>query len=214
VERAIDLGPDHVSFYLLELYPNAPLRESIARGGPADGQSLGQAGVWQQEGDDEAADMYLDGLERLDAAGYSQYEISNVARAGRASRHNLKYWTMGSWRGFGCGAHSTVDGVRWRNVSGTADYIQRLERGEPVAIDRREQSAAERSEEAIFTGLRLTAGLDAAEVAARYGRNPLDMYGEDLAVYADAGLLWKAGTRIGLTRSGMLVSNEMLARFV
>jgi oxygen-independent coproporphyrinogen-3 oxidase len=203
VERAIELGPDHVSFYLLELYPNAPLKEAMARG---------DAG--RQESDDQAADMYLEGLERLDAAGYTQYEISNVARAGLTSRHNLKYWTMGSWRGFGCGAHSTVDGVRWRNVSATADYADRLERGEPVGIERRRQSSTERAEEAIFTRLRLTAGLDAAEVAAPCGRSLWDAYGEDLAQYLSAGLMWRSGTRVGLTRSGMLVSNEILARFV
>jgi oxygen-independent coproporphyrinogen-3 oxidase len=202
VDRAIDLGPDHLSFYMLELYPNAPLKEAIARGaGP-------------QVSDDEAADMYLEGLDRLEAAGYAQYEISNVARAGFVSRHNLKYWTMGSWRGFGCGAHSTVDGIRWRNVNGTAEYVGRLARGEPVGIDRQEPSARERAEEAIFTGLRLTAGLDAADFAAQYGRSPWDTYGEDLAVYVGAGLMWTSGTRFGLTRAGMLVSNEMLASFV
>ena len=61
--------------------------------------------------------MYLAAMERLEAAGYAQYEISNVARPGRRSRHNLKYWTDGEWLGFGCGAHSTRDGVRWKNVS-------------------------------------------------------------------------------------------------
>ena len=67
--------------------------------------------------DDDAAEMYLRAMERLDAAGYVQYEISNVARPGRESRHNLKYWTDGEWLGFGCGAHSTRDGVRWKNLS-------------------------------------------------------------------------------------------------
>ena len=71
--------------------------------------------------------------------GYGQYEISNVARPGRASRHNLKYWEDGEWLGFGCGAHSTRDGVRWKNVSSTEDYVDAGRRpGEPVATERRE----------------------------------------------------------------------------
>ncbi len=74
---------------------------------------------WSQAPDDDAADMYLWSLNRLDAAGYRQYEISNVARPGAESRHNLKYWQDGAWLGFGCGAHSTRNGVRWKNVSGT-----------------------------------------------------------------------------------------------
>ena len=87
VDRAIELGPDHLSLYLLEIYPNAPLKDAMARGsGSAD---------WAQTPEDEAADMYLDGLAALDRAGYEQYEISNVARNERASRHNLKYWRGG-----------------------------------------------------------------------------------------------------------------------
>ena len=70
--------------------------------------------------------MYLAALERLDAAGFEQYEISNVARPGFLSRHNVKYWQGGSWRGFGCGAHSTVDGERWKNVASTSEYVDRV----------------------------------------------------------------------------------------
>src|SRR6185295_5083916 len=101
VDALIALGPDHASLYILELYPNAPLREAMARS------------KWSLAPDDDAAEMYLEAMRRLDAAGYEQYEISNVARPGRESRHNLKYWTDGEWLGFGCGAHSTRDGIRW-----------------------------------------------------------------------------------------------------
>ncbi len=114
VEALIDVGPEHASLYLLELYPNAPLKEDMARAG------------WSLAPDDDAAEMYLWSLERLDAAGYAQYEISNVSRPGRASRHNLKYWQDGEWLGFGCGAHSTRRGVRWKNVASTEDYIAHL----------------------------------------------------------------------------------------
>ena len=112
----IALGPDHASLYLLELYPNAPLREEMARA------------RWSLAPDDDAADMYLWALDRLESAGYGQYEISNVARPGRESRHNLKYWQDGAWLGFGCGAHSTRGALRWKNVAPTSDYIARVER--------------------------------------------------------------------------------------
>ncbi|HEX2460590.1 MAG TPA: radical SAM family heme chaperone HemW, partial [Vicinamibacterales bacterium] len=95
VDALIGLGPEHASMYLLEIYPNAPLRDAMARG------------AWSVAPEDDAAEMYLCGLDRMDSAGYVQYEISNVARPGRESRHNLKYWTDGEWLGFGCGAHST-----------------------------------------------------------------------------------------------------------
>ena len=95
IDASIALGPEHLSLYMLEVYPNAPLKDDMARA------------RWSQAPDDDVAAMYLAAMERLDAAGYGQYEISNVAKPGRRSRHNLKYWTDGEWLGFGCGAHST-----------------------------------------------------------------------------------------------------------
>ena len=98
---------------MLEVYPNAPLKDEMARA------------RWSQAPDEDAAAMYVEAMERLEAAGLEQYEISNVARPGRRSRHNLKYWTDGEWLGFGCGAHSTRGGVRWKNISSTEEYVDR-----------------------------------------------------------------------------------------
>ena len=112
VDAAIRVNADHLSLYILEVYPHLPLKQDIDRYG------------WTQVPDDAAAEMYESAMERLDAAGYEQYEISNVSRAGRESRHNLKYWTDGDWLGFGPGAHSTWDGVRWRNLASTEEYTQ------------------------------------------------------------------------------------------
>ena len=120
IEALIQVSPEHASLYLLELYPNAPLKEDMARAG------------WSVAPDDDAAEMYLWSMERLDGAGYGQYEISNVARPGFESRHNLKYWEDGEWIGLGCGAHSTRDGIRWKNVSSTEEYISRLQNGQSV----------------------------------------------------------------------------------
>ena len=202
VDESIALAPDHLSLYLLELYPNAPLKEAMARE------------PWSQAPDDEAADMYLAGLDRLDHAGFEQYEISNVARPGFSSRHNVKYWQSGDWWGFGCGAHSTVDGLRWQNVAGTREYIDRVTNGRESAVDRRQLSPVERTEEALFTGLRLTSGIDCTEFHARFGIDPWHRYGNELKPYVDAGLLWKQDGRLGLSRPGMLVANEILATFV
>lgn len=202
VDESIALAPDHLSLYLLELYPNAPLKEAMARE------------PWSQAPDDEAADMYLAGLERLDFAGFEQYEISNVARPGYWSRHNVKYWQSGDWWGFGCGAHSTVAGLRWHNVAGTREYIDRVQAGRDAAVDHRQLSPAERIEEALFTGLRLTTGIDCAAFHARYGVDPWHRYGNELKQYIDAGLVWRRDGRIGLSRPGMLVANEILATFV
>ena len=202
IDTAIALTPDHLSLYLLELYPNTPLREEMARAN------------WSLAPDEEAATMYLETLERTDAAGYEQYEISNVARSGHRARHNLKYWRDGSWLGFGCGAHSTRDGVRWRNIAAIARYVDAVERGETVIEERRRLSRDERLGDALFTGLRLTEGIDLLGLSCRYGVDLKARFGGRMQPYIDAGLLSESEGRWRLSRPGMLVSNEVLGAFV
>jgi len=204
VEALIDLQPDHASLYLLEIYPNAPLREEMARAGLSPAP------------DDDAAEMYVSGLERLDAAGFEQYEISNVARPRtRRSRHNLKYWQEGDWLAFGSGAHATFRGERWRNVSSTLDYINRVTAGAEVRLDRRVLGAEERLEEALFMGLRLTEGVDLAAMSGDHGIDIWSRYGQDLTPYVSAGLLvHDPGRRLALTRRGMLLANDVMTVFI
>jgi len=202
VDAAIDCDPDHMSLYLLEVYPNAPLKEDMARA------------RWTQAPDDDAATMYVTAMERLETAGYAQYEISNVAKPGRASRHNLKYWTDGEWLGFGCGAHGTIDGVRTKNVSGIGEYIDAVTRGHTVTSDVRRMDAAERLGDALFTGLRLTEGIDLEVIRKRYGIDVWQKYGDNLTPFVGAGLLRHDGSRLALTRGGMLLANEVMAVFV
>jgi oxygen-independent coproporphyrinogen III oxidase len=202
VHALIAASPDHASLYLLELYPNAPLKEEMARAG----LSLAP--------DEDAAAMYLGAMDLLDRAGYVQYEISNVARPGRESRHNLKYWTDGEWLGFGCGAHSTQAGVRWRNVSSTEEYVHRLMADGDPALDRRVLDRETQLEEALFTGLRLCTGVDLPAMGRRYNCDVWSRYGHDLQPFVDEGWLVKEGPRLRLTRPGMLMANEVMAVFV
>jgi oxygen-independent coproporphyrinogen-3 oxidase len=242
VDAAIALGPDHLSLYLLELYPNAPLKDAMARA------------RWSQGPDEDAAAMYLTAMDRLEAAGYPQYEISNVSRPGRRSRHNLKYWTDGEWLGFGCGAHSSgayqlfechaqhasdVDrpaatterlvpnrdgytdsytgnrsGVRWKNVSSTEEYVARVSRGETTAVDVHRLTPDERLGDALFTGLRLAEGIDLDAIETRYGVDIWRRYGADLEPFLEQGCLRRQGTRLWLTRPGMLIAHEVMTVFV
>jgi putative oxygen-independent coproporphyrinogen III oxidase len=202
VDAAIALAPEHLSLYLLEIYPNAPLKDEMARA------------TWSQAPDEDAAAMYVEAMERLDAAGLAQYEISNVARAGRRSRHNLKYWTDGEWLGFGCGAHSTRGGARWKNISSTVDYIETVARGASPAVDVRRLTPNEQLGDALFTGLRLVDGIDTNEVETRYGVDVWRRFGADLAPFLDAGCLRRDGARLRLTRQGMLLAHEVMAVFV
>ena len=202
VDALIALGPDHASLYMLEIYPNAPIRDAMARG------------RWSVAPEDDVADMYLAGLGRTDRAGYEQYEISNVARPGRQARHNLKYWTDGEWLGLGSGAHSARAGVRWKNLSGTEEYISAIAAGTSTATDRRVLSPDNRLEEALFTGLRLNSGLDLGIMRQRYGVDVWGRYGERLRPFLDRGLLSYDGMSLRLSRTGMLLAHEMMAVFI
>jgi oxygen-independent coproporphyrinogen-3 oxidase len=215
VDALIELEPDHASLYLLEIYPNAPLRDEMARAG------------WSVAPDDDAAEMYVEGLARLDRAGFEQYEISNVARidgrsatrdgrpSSRRARHNLKYWQEGEWLAFGCGGHATFRGERWRTVNAAPDYIDRIAAGQDVRVDRRRLADTERLEEALFMGLRLTDGLDLERLRRRHGIEIWERYGQDLTTYVSAGwLLHEPGRRLALTRHGMLLANDVMAVFI
>ena len=202
VDTLIALAPEHASLYMLELYPNAPLREEMARA------------QWSQAPDDDVAAMYLEAMERLEGVGYRQYEISNVCRPGREARHNLKYWRDGEWRGFGPGAHSTRHGVRWKNLSSTEEYVSALARGARLVTDERRLSNEERLEEALFTGLRLTEGVSLAAIRKRYGVDVWAKYGGDLQPFAEEGLLVYDGGSLRLTRRGMLLAHEIMTVFI
>ena len=204
VEALIEVAPDHASLYLLEIYPNAPLKDEMARAG------------WSVAPDDDAAEMYLEGLGRLDRAGYQQYEISNVARpAARRARHNLKYWQEGEWIGFGCGAHSTYGRERWRTLNSTVEYVDRIAAGADVRLDLRSLGPQERLEEALFMGLRRVDGLDLFAMRQRHDIDIWARYGQDLRPFAQAGLLvHEPGRRLALTRAGMLLANEVMSVFI
>jgi len=202
VEQALAVSPDHLSLYILEVYAHLPLKQEIDRH------------RWEVHSDEEVAEMYETAMAMLEGAGYEQYEISNVSRPGKRSRHNLKYWADGSWLGFGPGAHSTWDGTRWRNVSSTADYIERIAAAGSAMIDRRTLSADERLGDALFTGLRLSEGIDLAVLSDRYSTDVWGRFGARLRPFCDAGILAKHENRLHLTRAGMLLANEVMSVFV
>ncbi len=202
VDALIEVAPEHASLYLLELYPNAPLQELMARE------------QWSQTPDDDAADMYEAAMDRLAAAGLAQYEISNVARPGRQSRHNLKYWHDSGWLAFGCGAHGSRDGRRIRHVADTRAYVDRVLAGADPTAEARILDPATQLAEALFMGLRLVEGISLDAYQARFGQDVWSRYGDALAPAVEAGLVQREHNRIRLTRRGMLLANEVMQVFV
>lgn len=205
VDALVELDPEHASLYLLEIYPNAPLREAMERE------------RWSRAPDDDAAEMYEQAMDRLERAGYRQYELSNVAKSGRESRHNVKYWTGGAWHGLGPGAHGTVGTRRWRNISDTRAYISAVGDGQLPEAELHYLDDEARLQEALFMGVRLRDGVDLVALGRRHDVDLIARYAERLEPFVRGGLVDAVAYldgRLVLTRRGQLLSNEVAGVFV
>ncbi|HSK63589.1 MAG TPA: hypothetical protein VK893_07105, partial [Pyrinomonadaceae bacterium] len=194
VDEALELQPEHLSFYLLEVHSGTPLAQHIERG------------LQPVPDEDLAVLMYETMLERAVTAGYEHYEISNLCRPGCHSLHNTKYWTGEPYFGFGCSAHS-YDGEfrRWSNQRDVLEYVESVEHGFEPIKERQILTEDDVRAESLFLGLRLMRGIS------------LDLckeYATDLERFREAGLLELNGDCIRLTRSGALLSNEVFSAFV
>jgi oxygen-independent coproporphyrinogen-3 oxidase len=200
VKRLVDLGVDHLSLYLLEIHERTRLGRDAAlrRIVPVD--------------DDAAARLYEAAADLLADRGFEHYEISNFARPGHRSRHNLKYWTDAEFLGFGPSAHSYMGGRRWSNAPDLRDYLARGGVGLPHREDAQPREG--RAAEALFTGLRLLEGVDLDALRRRYGTAMPRSDRPPLLDMAAAGLLEIEGERVRLTRRGRLVSNEVFERLL
>ncbi len=189
---AVALGPEHLSCYGLKLEEGTPL--------------------WQQRqtltlpDDDAQADMYLYTVAALGEMGYEQYEISNFAKPGKASRHNLKYWNMEEYAGFGPGAHSDFGGVRYGYVRDVDSYIA----GKLVLSESENDSTLARDYEYVMLSLRTAAGIDRQTFEKRYRQRfqPMETLFEQ---YEKAGLALPTEGGWRLTPKGFLVSNSIIA---
>ena len=196
---AVALQPQHLSCYGLKVEEGTPL---FAR---KDSANLP---------DDEAqADFYLYTVEYLRAAGYAQYEISNFARPGKESRHNLKYWQLGEYMGFGPGAHSDLGGVRYAYDRSLDAYIRGVETHAPVFSEQDRIPAADRDTEWVMLGLRTVSGLDPREFERRFRRR-FACFLPFLNQCAQAGYALEEEGRWHLTPRGFLLSNQIIAQML
>ena len=179
---------------MLEVDDDSNLGGEILRGGARYG-----AGAVPSE--ELTVEFYESAVDRLAAIGIPRYEISNFARPGFESAHNLKYWRMEPYVGFGADAHSFDGALRWQNVEAAADYIARN------GLARSEESRARLDEERMFTGLRLDAGIRPEPEQWRLFAEPIRRRIEDGLQQDDHGVL-------RLTRRGVLFSNDVFSEFV
>jgi len=233
--NAIASAAPHVSVYMLEVDEDSRLGRELIAGG-----TRYHAHFVPDE--DSTAEFYLEACKLLNGAGVQQYEISNFAREGFESRHNLKYWTRQPYFGFGVDAHSMLaasadpyvllraeDGHQHERYSSSAPYemtaanVEAVRFSTPDSLDgylagkppnRTPVSRQAALEETLFLGLRLTRGVDLKKVAAEFGADTVNAFAASIKEFEEIGLLERHSEVIRLTPRGRLLSNEVFERFI
>jgi len=198
---AAELKPDHLSYYGLQIEEGTPLYEDYLRD---DFETV-----------DEVEDrrMYHFAKEYLAGQGLNQYEISNSARPGYESRHNLKYWSMEPYIGFGVGAHSYCGGQRFSNKPDLDAYIAAENESDMTAWTHKNTLSDDMSEY-IFLGLRRTAGIELERFRAEFDRDFWELFGEETEGLIGRGLLERSGGTLRLTSLGLDLANTVFAEYV
>jgi oxygen-independent coproporphyrinogen-3 oxidase len=218
LDAIVAWGADHLSLYSLILEPDTPLYAQVT------------AGRVSVPDDDDAGAMYEAAIELLPGAGYTQYEISNWARAPlresfRESRalpeiptlschHNLAYWLNADYLAAGAGAHGHVFPRRYANVLGIDDYIRAVDAGELPVREQTPLAAADLRAETMFMGLRLNAGVSEAHFRDRCGISLDAAYGDVLRELVAQGLAERDAGGVRLSDRGRMLGNQVFARFV
>ncbi len=201
--KALALGTDHLSLYQLTIEPATRFATDVRRG------------VFEPLGDDHAADLFALTRDTTEAAGLPAYEVSNHARPGQQSRHNLTYWRYQDYVGIGPGAHGRrcdVATVRHRKPE---NYLSAVATQGHGIVEARTLDRGEQASEALLMGLRLAEGVDLAALARRFDAAPAALVDEGkLALYRDLGLVWATQERIGVTRQGMPLLDALLGEVV
>lgn len=193
LDTAVALGAGHLSLYMLDLEERTPLQVQASRGHVALPE------------DDLVADLYVEAIERLGRAGLQQYEISNFARPGEESRHNLRYWTRSEYLGFGLGAHSFVGNERFANTRDIRAYIELA----PNARDFAETLGDDEvRRETIFLQLRQTSGMCYEDLVGLRGKEGIEWIERGL----QDGWLRRNDGRVAFTPSGFLQSNDFISQ--
>jgi coproporphyrinogen III oxidase-like Fe-S oxidoreductase len=203
LQQALAIGTSHLSLYQLTIEPGTRFETMVRKG------------EFQPLGDDAAGDLFELTRQLTDAAGRPAYEVSNHARPGEESRHNLTYWRYQDYVGIGPGAHGRRGGlatVRHRKPENWLEAIS--ERGHGI-VEERALGQREQASEAMLMGLRLAEGVDLGALAARFGLGTTALCDPaKLAFYATQGLTWKNADRIGVTPAGMPLLDALLGELV
>ncbi|MCA0902261.1 radical SAM family heme chaperone HemW [Qipengyuania aquimaris] len=201
--EALALGTDHLSLYQLTIEPTTRFATDVRRG------------VFTPLDNDPAADLFAMTREMTAAAGLPAYEISNHARPGQESRHNLTYWRYEDYLGIGPGAHGRRDGIATLRHKKPENYLAAVERQGSGISENRTLTKHEQASEALLMGLRLAEGIDRTALTRRFDVTSVTMLDDaKLRLYRDLGLVWKKADRIGVTEAGMPLLDALLGELV
>lgn len=201
LEQVIDLTPEHVSAYGLQLEEGTLLKEQV------------DSGFLQPCAEEDGLNMYQAAVHILQSAGLEQYEISNFARFGKQCRHNLVYWQNGAYLGLGPAAHSRLGNVRMSNEANLLNYTARLSAGTLPVVWSEDITPENDIFETVFLGLRMTEGLDLERFRQRFGRPLIEVYPGLVEILVNKGQLELRGNHLCLTSTGLLVSNAVMCEF-
>jgi oxygen-independent coproporphyrinogen-3 oxidase len=203
LDQLLAFAPEHVSIYLLEVDEGSRLGTELLRGGH-------RYSAAEVPSEDDMAEFYEAACKALHSAGYHHYEISNWAKPGFESRHNLKYWRREPYLGFGAGAHSFSGVERWANAHDPAAYVNSLQRGR-LPVEQREELTPESAlEEELFLGLRQLEGIDVGRIERQYGVSVASRFD----ALASAGLVEREGGVVRLASNKLSVSNEVFVELL
>ncbi|MBB6448818.1 oxygen-independent coproporphyrinogen-3 oxidase [Geomicrobium halophilum] len=202
IQKAIELEPDHISAYGLKIEAKTQFYNWL------------QAGKLTKLSEDEEADMYDLLLSNLEDAGYNQYEISNFAKKGKESEHNLLYWRNQPYLALGAGAHGYVEGERYGNLLPIPHYLKTVQKGELPERTRQAVPVKEQMEEEMFLGLRLQEGVCMDRFNHKFSTSFQNVYGDTCAQLIDDGLLTNDNGQLKLTEKGKYLGNEVFASFL
>ena len=197
LDRAMELGVPHLSTYALTIEPGTRF------------ERLHKGGKLALPSEEAELAMYEHAIARLSDAGYEHYEVSNYAKPGYRSRHNLVYWRNEEYVGFGPGAVSYVGGRRWTNEKNPALYALKIQQGRDLAVDSETLPPASAFSESLIQGLRLREGVDLMPLSARFRIESEPQFGETLARLERSGLVERDDSRVRLTHRGLLFSNDV-----
>jgi oxygen-independent coproporphyrinogen-3 oxidase len=202
LEGLIEQEPDHISAYALTVEEGTPLGTLVKTGRVADVDP------------DVQADRHGLASALLEAAGYERYEISNWSRPGRASRHNVLYWSGGDYAGFGAGAHGHLSGRRSWTIRLPRNFIEAVEEGRSVEAGHEVLDPAARGAEALMLGLRLRSGVEMNRFAATFGPEILDSRRREIEDLEALGLVRTVDGWLRLDDSATMICNEVLSRLL